>query len=147
MDKTIILTVSKHKGNTMNLVRNVSNKLNNVEIYDCLNEQNNIDLSKYKFVGVASGIYFGDIDKSLYDILKKYKIKDIFLIITSRSNNPKYLDMVKEKLNKINVNVIDGFYYVDKKKHIFFKFLNPKNNLTEKEVNKAVDFVDNIINC
>ncbi len=61
--KTIILYASTHHGNTKKVVERMA-KILGAPMVDILREEVP-ELSKYRLIGLASGVYFGDLHKEL----------------------------------------------------------------------------------
>lgn len=61
--KTLILYASTHHGNTRKIVERMAKK-SGAKIVNILEEEVP-DLSKYKMIGLASGVYFGDLNQEL----------------------------------------------------------------------------------
>ncbi|MBY4796807.1 hypothetical protein K6V98_00280 [Collinsella sp. AGMB00827] len=70
--KTIILYRSKHRGNTKKLVDAIAAFDKGVETLDIatLGKDEYPDLSSYRLIGVASGIYYGHFDRDLKRVLE-----------------------------------------------------------------------------
>ncbi len=90
MKKIVIIYASFHHKNTKKVVDTVAGEIN-ADVLS-VGEAKNIDFSIYDFVGFASGIYFGDVHKSIYSFLDNVKLihKNIFVILTSGTGNKKY---------------------------------------------------------
>lgn len=71
--KTMILYRSRHHGNTKRLVDAIAAAFpDDVDTYDVaqVGRERRVDLSGYRLIGVASGIYYGEIDKTLASVLQ-----------------------------------------------------------------------------
>ena len=84
--KTMILYRSKHHGNTKKLVDAVVAAFPDVECIDVatLGKNEYPDLSEYPLVGVASGIYYGQIDKDLARVVSNVLVEgqQVFALMT-----------------------------------------------------------------
>lgn len=72
--KTMILYRSKHHGNTKKLVDAIAAQDPEVEAIDIATigkDEEELDLSGYPLIGIASGIYFGKFDATLMRIMQK----------------------------------------------------------------------------
>lgn len=69
--RTIILYASKHHGNTKKLVDAIVDAYPEVDTLDVhrLDKNEYPDLSEYHLIGVATGIYYSEIDKDLARVL------------------------------------------------------------------------------
>lgn len=67
MNKIAVIYASVHHGNTRKLVQEISKEIS----MDCysVEEAKNKDLSSYELIGIASGLYFGKMHKSMLDYL------------------------------------------------------------------------------
>ncbi len=80
--KTMILYRSKHHGNTKKIVDAIVAAFpEDVDAVDVatLDKGQTVDLSDYPLVGVASGIYYGEIDKDLARVLQNSLIEGTFV--------------------------------------------------------------------
>lgn len=80
--KTMILYRSKHHGNTKKVVDAIVSAFpRDVDAVDVasLDKNQTVDLSEYPLVGVASGIYYGEIDKDLARVLQNSLIEGTFV--------------------------------------------------------------------
>ena len=72
--KTMILYQSKHHGNTKKLVDAICASDPEVQAIDVATvdkDHEEIDLSEYPLIGIASGIYYGKFDQTLLRIMQK----------------------------------------------------------------------------
>lgn len=72
--KTMILYQSKHHGNTKKLVDAICATDPEVQAIDVATvdkDHEEIDLSEYPLIGIASGIYYGKFDQTLLRIMQK----------------------------------------------------------------------------
>lgn len=80
--KTMILYRSKHHGNTKKIVDAIAAAYpDDVDTVDVatLDKGQTVDLSEYPLVGVASGIYYGEIDRDLARVLQNSLIEGTFV--------------------------------------------------------------------
>lgn len=80
--KTMILYRSKHHGNTKKVVDAIAAAYpDDVDTVDVatLDKGQTVDLSEYPLVGVASGIYYGEIDRDLARVLQNSLIEGTFV--------------------------------------------------------------------
>lgn len=76
------------------------------------NENAPTDMSKYDFVGFASGIYCWDVGKTCYEQIEKlvnFEGKKCFTFAISGDNNPKYVFYLKEPLEKKGGIFVGGY--------------------------------------
>lgn len=106
MKKIAIIYSSIHHNNTENLVKNIKG----IDIYK-INEENNINLSKYDLIGFASGIYMGKFHRNIVDFINKHskELNNVFLVYTSGSGIKGYGKKFQKELEKLELNVIDVF--------------------------------------
>lgn len=92
--KTVILYASKHQGNTKKLVDAIVAAHPDVDTIDVksLSKQEVPDLSDYPLIGVASGIYYSEIDKGLARCVSEclQKQDHVFGLITYGGKNKWY---------------------------------------------------------
>ena len=80
--KVIIFMQSYGSMNTKLLLDNATKNIQNLEIITLPNEEK-IDVSSYDLIGFASGIYFWDLGKEVYNHIEKLKGlegKNVFVI-------------------------------------------------------------------
>ncbi len=89
MKKAAIVYVSYHHQNTEKIVKAIAAEIN-ADVFN-LRENPTINLAEYELLGLASGIYYSDVDKALYKFLEQQTVlpKTIFTIITSGANSEK----------------------------------------------------------
>lgn len=107
--KIAIIYYSNHHNNTKKLVDAISNHVS-VDIFDVNNNQN-IDLSKYDLIGFASGIYYSNFHESVLKFAEDNlsQGKNVFLIYTYGIKRNGYLNKIKEITDSKNSNLL-GIY-------------------------------------
>lgn len=112
MNDTVIIYYSAHHNNTKSLLDYLKANANVdlLSIHDVTAEK----IQPYKRIGFASGIYMGDVHKSLYTFMDNLPIniltdKCIFLIFTSGSSNKKYRNKFSDYLELKGLKLSDSF--------------------------------------
>lgn len=112
--KIAIVYASVHHNNTEKLVKEAG-KMASMDLFS-IQEARKADLSGYDMVGVASGIYFGKLHKSLLDYLEEKPAlpKKAFGIVTCGDGSNKHKKGVGELLEgfgfvAVGVYVCKGF--------------------------------------
>lgn len=92
--KTAILYVSKHHGNTKRLVDAIANAHDDVDVIDvrALDKNETPDLSEYRLIGLASGIYYSEYDRALTRVAANALSQGdmVFALMTYGSKNKWY---------------------------------------------------------
>ena len=109
--KTLIIYKSYHHQNTYRLIKHLKDKYN-FELLNVDEIDNNLDLSKYDYIGLASGIYGFEFHKDIISLINKRNInnKKVFLIFTSCLDKASFASSIKKELLKFN-NEIIGVYH------------------------------------
>ncbi len=112
MNNTVIIYYSAHHNNTKTLLDYLKTNANVdlLSIHDATAEK----IQSYKRIGFASGIYMGDVHKSLYTFIDNLPIntftdKHIVLIFTSGSGNKKYRNKFSDHLESKGLYLSDSF--------------------------------------
>ena len=108
--KTLIIYKSYHHQNTYRLIKHLKDKYN-FELLDVDEIDNNLDLSKYDYIGLASGIYGFEFHKDIISLISKRNInnKKVFLVFTSCLDKASFASSTKKELLRFN-NEIIGVY-------------------------------------
>ena len=109
--KAIIFIQSYGSMNTKLLLDNSTKKFPNLEIVTLPNEEK-LDASSYDIIGFASGIYFWDLGKEIYNHINKLKGlggKNVFVICTAGSPSESYPKKPKEAIEKKGGKLVAGF--------------------------------------
>ena len=111
-DKKAILFIQSYSSmNTKQLLDNSTKNFPNIEIVTVPNETK-LDVSSYDIIGFASGIYFWDLGKDIYNHIEKLKGlegKNVFVICTAGSPNESYPKKPKEAIEKKGGKLVAGF--------------------------------------
>lgn len=109
--KTLIIYKSYHHQNTYRLIKHLKDKYN-FELLNVDEIDNDLDLSKYDYIGLASGIYGFEFHKDIISLISKRNInnKKVFLIFTSCLNKASFIGSIKKELLRFN-NEIIGVYH------------------------------------
>ena len=100
--KAIIFMQSYGSMNTKLLLDNSTKNFQNLEIVTLPNETK-VDVSSYDIIGFASGIYFWDLGKEIYNHINKLQGlegKNAFVICTAGSPSDGYPKKPKEAIEK-----------------------------------------------
>ena len=147
--KVAIIYCSVHHKNTEKLIQAIFKKYPDVLLVDAAKAVL-INLESYKLIGVASGIFYGKMHKSLLNFLENNlpAHKKAFIMYTSGAENENYgkeaESIIREKdctyLGKYSCRGYDTFSP--------FKLIGgiQKNHPTEAEIEGAVKFFENLIN-
>ena len=117
--KKVIIFCNKGGGNTKNLVEESIKNLNNIEIE--MLPSNKTDVSLYDYIGFASGIYYMDFSKDVYDHIEKLKLdgKKCFTMISSGGNLSRFIYYPQNAIEKKGGKFIGGSVAKDHK-HSFY---------------------------
>lgn len=91
MTKTVIIYASSHHGNTRKVVEAMADEVN-ADLYS-IKEVRDIDLSRYEYLGFASGVYFNKLSQAIMDLINKTLFKPqqkVFLVYTAGFNYRNY---------------------------------------------------------
>ena len=153
MEKThkriIIFYYSYHNMNTKKLLEAACANCNNVELIPLPSDR--YDVSGYDFVGFASGIYYLNFGKPVYEHINQIKGlegKHCFCIATSGMGWERFGSYPKDAIIKkgglfegsISIKALDIIASFN-----WFGGLN-KNHPNEEDFNKTKKFIDDIIN-
>lgn len=146
MNEIAIVYISTHHGNTKKLIESLD--IDKIDIYD-LQLLHEIDLSQYKLVGFASGIYIGGFHNSLKEFINTHllELDKVFLIYTSGSNIKKYGNDFKKELTSKGLNVIETYSCKGYTDNGIFKKIGglAKNHPNHKDILKFNHFISNLI--
>ncbi len=108
--KTIILFYSKHHGNTRKLLEAIAEKTP-VEMIDVAVDKGR-DLSEYDRIGLASGVYAGNLGKPLLKYAEEHlpEGKEVFYIYTSAGTQESALTKIKRIVQSRNCKEIGAYY-------------------------------------
>lgn len=111
MSEKVIIYTSYHHHNTLNLLKQVLNPDNYTWI-NLLQEQE-IDLTNYQTVILASGIYFGKMEKRMLSFIsmhqKELQTKKLAVIITSGRAPKNYQKSTKRYFEKLGLTSVPIF--------------------------------------
>lgn len=112
MNNKAIVYHSEHHLNTKKLLDAIIEKYP-VDLIS-VPESKNADLSKYDIIGFASGIYAARPHKSVTDFINTHKNqlagKRTFIICTSGTKNPKYVQRLQKQLEENGLTVLGSFH-------------------------------------
>ena len=109
--KAILFMQSYGSMNTKLLLDNAAKNFKNLEIVTLPNDTKT-DVSSYDIIGFASGIYFWDVGKEVYNHITKLKGlegKDVFVICTAGSPNEGHPKKPKEAIESKGGKLVAGF--------------------------------------
>lgn len=142
--KTALIYVSKHHQNTKKLLDEIS-KLNDVDVFS-VNDVATINFNNYSRIGFASGVYMGGVDKQILKIIDDNKqvlqCKKIFGILTSGSNNIKYVEKLQQTFVEFGLDCIGIFNCKGYDTFGPFALVGgvSKGHPDEEDIKNAVDF-------
>lgn len=147
--KVAIIYCSVHHKNTERLIRAISKKYPDVLLVDAAKAVL-INLESYKLIGVASGIFYGKMHKSLLKFLENnlQAHRKVFIMYTSGAENENYGKEVESIIREKNCTYLGKYSCRGYDTFGPFKLIGgiQKNHPTEIEINDAVRFFENIIN-
>ncbi|HHX70445.1 MAG: flavodoxin domain-containing protein [Miniphocaeibacter sp.] len=147
MNNIVILYASIHHKNTEKLLKEIV-KDKPVDLIDLLHEKN-IDLSKYKVVGFASGIYYSKLHKSIYNYIEENEDipKKSFLVYTSGGGGKKPGDKFIGYLKEKDFEVLGAYKCKGYDTFGPFKYIGgiAKGHPNEKDMEKGKAFIEEII--
>ncbi|EGY76659.1 flavodoxin [Peptoniphilus indolicus ATCC 29427] len=85
--------------------------LDDVDIFNTT-KLNNLNFSKYDYIGFASGIYYGEMSKNILDAARKIILKDsakVFIVYTCGICLKNYSKSMEHILNSRNLDYIGEF--------------------------------------
>lgn len=149
--KTVILYASKHQGNTKKLVDAIVAAHPDIDTIDVksLSKNDVPDLSAYHFIGVASGIYYSEIDKDMARVLSEalQKQDHVFGIITYGGKNKWYGKDI-DGICRMKQAVFMGIYGCAGYDNWGpFKLVGgvQKGHPTQDEINACVEWYDKLV--
>lgn len=104
----IIFYYTEHHNNTEKLLKDSIEGRFDLEKVP----SNVVDVSQYKYIGFASGVYWGKFGKDLVEHMQKLKGvegKKCFSVCTSGSGNDSYIEIPKGAIKKLKGNFVGGF--------------------------------------
>ena len=108
--KTAILYASVHHGNTKKVAEAMAETLS-ADLFD-LTKESDIDISGYDLIGLASGIYYFNMHKSIRKFAQAAAFRPeqkVFLVCTCGAEGKDYTKSVRKILEDKQVEVLDGF--------------------------------------
>ena len=150
--KAILFMQSYGSMNTKLLLDNATKNIQNLEIITLPNEEK-IDVSSYDLIGFASGIYFWDLGKEVYNHIEKLKGlegKNVFVICTAGSPSANFPKKPKEAIEKKGGNLVAGFGTMGSTKGgitgFFRGLFNMQVRPNENDFTECKKFIENTIN-
>lgn len=143
-----IVYVSVHHKNTEKVAKAMTDAAG-ADLFD-LTKTKETDLSSYDMVGLASGIYAGNMHKTMLKFIDSAKLpKKAFLVCTCGVPIIDYTKKVKNVLTDKGIEVIDSFEC--KAFNTFGPFAliggTGKGRPNEKDLEKAREFIKKIATC
>ena len=145
---TAIIYYSKHHGNTKKLVDAIKEAHPEVKTID-ITENRIEDISQYDRIGIASGIYFGKVNKDLIEYIKKdlpHAIS-VFALYTYGNKSDKYTKELKAIAEEKGCKYLGEYGCFGFDTFGPFKLMGgiQKNHPTEDEIAGAVRFYETLI--
>ena len=145
---TVIIYYSKHHGNTKKLVDAIKEAHPEVKTID-ITENRIEDLSQYDRIGIASGIYFGKVNKDLIEYIKKdlpHAIS-VFALYTYGNKSDKYTKELKAIAEEKGCKYLGEYGCFRFDTFGPFKLMGgiQKNHPTEDEIAGALRFYETLI--
>lgn len=147
MKKLAVFYISVHHKNTEKLLQGVKKNLD-IDIFD-IQQNTNVDMSKYDIIGIATGIYAFKPHKLIYKFLQENKNlpKKAISICTSGSGSQKFLDKLSNVLKENGLDVLDSFTCKGYDTFGPFKLVGgiAKGHPTAQDIENATKFIQDII--
>ena len=142
-----IIYYSRHHGNTKKLLDGIKYKFD-VDLFDvCQND--NIDISKYDIIGLASGIYYSKFNERIIEFAKNNitENKNVFLIYTCGMKSKRYTKEIEKTVLEKSGKILGIYSALGFDTFGPFKLIGglAKGHPSEKEIQKAADFYKEII--
>ena len=145
--KIVIIYTSLHHGNTLKLVKAISDKYN-IEIIDAT-EKSVVDLQKYDVIGFASGIDFGKFYEAIEDFAKENLPikKQVFFLYTCAMERKGFTNSMREIVAKKDAEVLGEYGCKGYNTYGPWKVIGGMNKKhpTEEEILLAVKFFENLL--
>lgn len=144
-----IIYHSEHHQNTKKLLDAIRENFN-VDLFSPA-EGEKPDLSQYKLIGFASGVYKGQLHQSLLDFVNKNRGelegKNTFIICTSGSKNERYVQRFREFLEDGGMNFLGSFHRRGYNTFGPFKLIGGINRgrPSKEDMEQAVSFYEKIL--
>ena len=148
--KTAIIYYSQHHGNTKKLLDAIASK-NEVDLYD-VTKKDEIDLSDYDRIGLASGIYYSSVAKQLLQFAAENlpEGKEVFFIATCGNNSAAaqkvFFRSIKSATDKKNCRYLGEYICLGFDTFGPFKLVGgiAKGHPDEGEIEAAVKFYEGL---
>lgn len=146
--KTAIIYYSKHHGNTKKVLDAIKMKYADVTLINVL-EQENVDLSEYDLVGLASGIYYSKFHKFMLKFAEQ-NLKNgtkVFFIYTYGVEKQGYTDAIRVVAEGKGAYVIGEYGCLGFNTFGPFKLIGgiAKGHPNDNELEGGIDFYQNLL--
>ena len=145
--KTIILYYSMHHGNTKKLADAIAAANSDVELVKA-SEADSVDLSSYDLIGLASGVYAGNLGKPLLKAMERLpEGKDVFLLVTSSMKLNSHLKEARRIIAAKGCKEVGMYRCIGYDTFGPFKLVGgvAKGHPDEDDCSKAVEFYNSLI--
>ena len=108
--KTAILYASVHHGNTKKVAEAMAETLS-ADLFD-LTKQSDVDISCYDLIGLASGIYYSNMHKTVRKFAEETSFRPeqkVFLVSTCGMESKDFTKKVRKTLEDKQVEVLESF--------------------------------------
>lgn len=144
--KIAIIYTSFHHMNTERLILS----LDAVDIFNT-SKLNNLNFSKYDYIGFASGIYYGEMSKNILNIARKIVLKDsakVFIVYTCGISLKNYSKSMEHTLHTRHLNYIGKFSCRGYDNYGPFKIFGgiSKKHPNQNDINNFKSFIHKIQN-
>ena len=140
--KTAIVYYSKHHNNTKKVLDALKEEDSTIDLID-VNSNENVDLSTYDRIGLASGIYFSSYAKQVvsFALNNLPEGKDVFLIYTHGAPIGGFTRSIKKIVKKKKCYIIGTFHCRGYDTYVFKRFGGiAKGRPNSKDITKAIKF-------
>lgn len=148
MKRIAVIYASVHHGNTKKLLEGMAAEIP-MDLFS-VEEAKDKDLSSYGVVGIASGLYFGKMHKSLLAYLdsKPSLPEKAFAVISCGDGGAKHIEDAKETLRQYNLAPLGAFVCKGFDTYGPFKLIGGinKNHPDAADVKKGIEFLKSEMN-
>ena len=144
--KIAIVYVSVHHKNTEKIAKAMA-EASGADLLN-LTKDKDIDLSSYDVVGLASGIYAGNMHKTMLRFIDSHKLpKKAFIVCTSGVTFIDYAKRIKKLIEEKDIEVIGTFKCKGFNTFGPFSLIGGtgKGRPNEKDLNDAKEFIRKIV--
>lgn len=151
--KILLFCYSYHTLSTKKLCEGIKQKMSSIDLVLLKDGDGSMvtsDVDNYDYIGFASGIYFWDYGKPIYEQVKKigdFKGKKCFVLTTSGSASDRYNYYLREEITKRNGNFVGGWGCKGYGNYFPLNLFGGSNpgKPDEMDIEKACNFISGLI--